>query len=125
MFTKARTAAEPGDRAPVVANAEENLMRAMGAPRTRAITAALMLATGVAACSADEDTSAPGEIPSAEPAAPSEKVGGPVEAPEEAAEETPGFESGSPAEPAKESPDGLGPPAGEPEEEEAPESDRE
>ncbi len=98
-------------RALVVANAEENLMRAMGAPRTRAITAALMLAIGVAACAADEDTSAPAE--------------GPAEAPKEAAEETPGFEAGPPAEPAKESPDRSGPPAAEPEEEEAPEADRE
>ncbi len=113
-------------RAPVVANAEENLMRAMGAPRTWAITAALMLAIGVAACAADEDTSAPGELPSAEPAAaPSEGAEGPAEAPKEAAEETPRFEAGPLAEPAKESPDGSGLPAAEPEEEEAPESDRE
>ncbi len=121
--TKVRAAAEPGGRAPVVANVEENLMRAMGAPRTRAITAALILAIGIAACGADEDTSAPGEIPSAEPTAPSEKAGAPAEAPEEAAEETP--EAGPPAEPAKESPGGSGPPAAEPEEEEeeAPEAD--
>jgi hypothetical protein len=92
-----------------VANVEENLMLAMGAPRTRAITAALMLAIGVAACAADEDTSAPGEPPSAEAAALSEGAEGP-------------------AEPAKEAPDGSGPPAAEPEEEEeeeAPEADRE
>ncbi len=118
-------------RAPVGANAEENLMRAMGAPRTRAITAALMLAIGVAACAADEDTNAPGELPSAEPAAaPSEGAEGPAEAPKEAAEETPwtpGFDADSPAELAKESPDGPGSPAAEPEEdeEEAPEADRE
>jgi hypothetical protein len=88
LVTKVRTAAEPGGRrAPVATNAEENLMRAMGAPRTRAITAALMLATGVAACSADEDTSAPGELPSAEPAALSEGAEVPAEAPKEAAEE--------------------------------------
>ncbi len=74
-------------------------MRAMGAPRTWALTAALMLAIGVAACAADEDTSAPGEFPSAELAAPSEG--------------------------AEESPDGWGLPAAEPEEEEAPEADRE
>ena len=122
--TKVRAAAEPGGPR-AVANAEENLMRAMGAPRTRAITAALILAIGIAACGADEDTSAPGEIPSAEPAAPSEKAGVPAEAPEEAAEETP--EAGPPAEPAKESPGGSGPPAAEPEEEEeeAPEADQE
>ncbi len=89
-----------------MAHAEENLMRAMGAPRTWALTAALMLAIGVVACAADEDTSAPGELPSAEPAALSEEVEGP-------------------AEPAKESPDGSGAPAAEPEEEEAPEADRE
>ena len=114
-------------RAPVGANAQENLMRAMGAPRTRAITAALMLAIGVAACAADEDTSAPGELPSAEPAAPSEGAEGPAEAPKEAAEETPWFDAGSPAELAKESLDGPGSPAAEPEEdeEEAPEADRE
>ncbi len=102
-------------------------MRAMGAPRTRAITAALMLAIGVAAC-ADDDASAPGELLSAEPAAPSfEGAEGPAEAPKAAAEEIPGFEAGPPAEPAKESPDGSGAPAAEPEEEEeeAPEADRE
>ena len=67
-----------------------------------------MLAIGVGACAADEDTSAPGELPSAEPAALSEGA------------------EGGPAEPAKESPDGSGPPAAEPEEEEeAPEADRE
>ncbi len=88
-------------------------MRAMGAPRTRAITAALMLAIGVAACAADEDTGAPAE--------------GPTEAPKEAAEETPWFDAGSSAELTKESPDGPGSPAAEPEEdeEEAPEADRE
>ena len=79
-------------------------MLAMGAPRTWAITAALMLAIGVVACAADEDTSAPGELPNAEPAAVSEGAEGP-------------------AEPAKEAPDGSGPPAAE--EEEAPEADRE
>ncbi len=110
-----------------MANAEENLMRAMGAPRIRAITAALILAIGVAACGADEDTSAPGEIPSAEPAAPSEKAGAPAEAPKEAAEVIPWSDAGSSAELAKESPDGSGSPAAEPEEdeEEAPEADRE
>jgi hypothetical protein len=118
----------------------------MGAPRTRAITAALMLAIGVAACAADDDTSAPGDLPSVEPAAPSEgadwpaeapeeaadktpwfEAGPPAEAPKEAAEETPGFEAGPPAEPAKEYPDASGSPAAEPEEEEeeAPEADRE
>ncbi len=115
-------------RAPVVANAEENLMWAMGAPRTWVITAALMLAIGVAACAADEDTSAPGELPSTEPAAiPSEGAEGLAEAPKEAAEEPLGFDADSPAELAKESPDGPGSPAAEPEEdeEEAPEADRE
>ncbi len=81
-------------------------MLAMGAPRTRAITAALMLAIGVAACAADEDTSALGELPSTEFAVPSEGAEGP-------------------AEPAEESSDGSGPPAAELEEEEAPEVDRE
>jgi len=101
-------------------------MRAMGAPRTWALTAALMLAIGVAGCAADEDTSAPGEFPSAELAAPSEWAEGPAEAPKEAAEDFPSFDAGPPAEPAKESPDGPGPPAAEPEEEEeAPEADRE
>ncbi len=104
-------------------------MRAMGAPRTWALTTALMLAIGVAGCTADEDTSAPGEFPSVEPAAPSEWAEGPAEAPTEAAEEIPRFDAGPPAEPAKESPDGPGPPAAEPEEEEeeeeAPEADRE
>ncbi len=103
-------------------------MRAMGALRTRAITAALMLAIGVAACAADEDTSRPGELPSAEPAAAlSEGAEGPAEASKEAAEEPHGFDAGSPAELAKESPDGPGSPAAEPEEdeEEAPEADRE
>ncbi len=75
-------------------------MRAMGASRTLVVTAALMLAIGVAAC-ADDDASAPGELPSAEPAAPSEGAEGPAEAPKEAAEETPGFETGPPAEPAE------------------------
>ena len=110
-------------RAAVGANAGENLMWAMGAHRTRAISAALMLAIGVAACGADEDTSAPGQLPSAEPAAPSERAEEPAEAPKEAAEGTP--EADPPAEPANESPDPSGPPAAEPEEEEAPEADRE
>ncbi len=102
-------------------------MWAAGASRTLVITAALMLAIGVAACAADEDTSAPGELPSAEHAAPYEGAEGPAEAPKEAAEETPWtprFDAGSPAELAKESPDGSGPPAAESEEEEAPEADR-
>ncbi len=101
-------------------------MRAMGAPRTWAITAAQKMASGFAAC-ADEYASAPGELPSAEPAAPSDWGEGLAEAPEAAAEEIPGFEAGPPAEPAKESPDESGPPAAEPEEEEeeAPEADRE
>ncbi len=96
----------------------------MGASRTLVVTAALMLAIGVAAC-ADDDASAPSELPSAEPAAPSEWGEGPAEAPKAAAEEIPGFEAGPPAEPAKESPDGSGAPAAEPEEEEDPEADRE
>ncbi len=99
-------------------------MRAAAASRTWVVTAALMLAAGVSAC-ADDDASAPGELPSAEPAAPSEWGEGLAEAPKAAAEETPGFEAGPPAEPAKESPDESGPPAAEPEEEEDPESDRE
>ncbi len=99
-------------------------MRAMGASRTLVVTAALILAAGVTAC-ADDDTSAPGELPSAEPAAPSEWGEGSAEVPKAAAEEIPGFEAGPPAEPAKESPDGSGPPAAEPEEEEDPEADRE
>ncbi len=97
-------------------------MRAPGASRTLVVTAALMLAISVAAC-ADDDASAPGELPSAEPAAPSEWGEWPDEAPKAAAEEIPGFEAGPPAEPAKESPDESGLP--EEEEEEAPEADRE
>ncbi len=101
-------------------------MRAMGASRTLVVTAALMLAIGVAACAADEDASAPGELPSAEPSDPSEWGESPPEAPKAAAEETPGIDAGPLAEPAKESPDGSGPPAAEPEEEEEdPEADRE
>ncbi len=100
-------------------------MRAMDASRTRAITAALMLAIGVAACAADENTSAPGELPNAEHAAPPDWEEWSAEAPKEAAEETPDGEGGPPAEPAEESSNGPGPPAAEPEEEEAPEADRE
>ncbi len=102
-------------------------MRAMGAPRTWVITAALMLAMGVAACTADEDTSAPGELPSAESAAPSEWAEETGDTPKVALEEIPWFEASPPAESAKESPDESDPPAAEPEEDEekAPEADRE
>ncbi len=126
VVTKVRAAPSREARALDVANEEENPMRAAGVFRTLVVTAALMLAIGVAAC-ADDDASAPGELPSAEPAVPSERGEWPAEAPKAAAEEIPGFEAGPPAEPAKESPDESGPPAAEPEEdeEEAPEADRE
>ncbi len=99
-------------------------MRAMGASRTLVITAALMLAVGVAAC-ADDDASEPAKLSGVEAVAPpegAEETGG---APKEAVGEAPGGEAGSAAEPAKESPDGSGPAAAEPEEEEAPEAKRE
>ena len=101
-------------------------MRTMGASRTLVITAALMLAIGVAAC-ADDDASEPARLSGVEAAVRpegAEETGG---APKEAVEEAPGGEAGPPAEPAKESADGSGPPAAEPEEEEeeAPEVDRE
>ena len=99
-------------------------MRTMGASRTLVITAALMLATNVAAC-ADDYASEPTKLSGVEAVAPAEgaeEIGG---APKEAVEESPGSEGGSAAEPAQESPDESGPPAPEPEEEEAPEADRE
>ncbi len=81
-------------------------MRAASASRTLVVTSALMLAVGVAAC-ADDDASEPATLSGVEAVAPPEAAEGP-------------------AEPAKESPDGSGPPAAEPEEEEeAPETDRE
>ncbi len=101
-------------------------MRAAGASRTLVITAALMLAIGVAAC-ADDDASEPATLSGVEAVARpegAEETGG---APKEAVEEAPGGEAGPPAEPAKESADGSGSPAAEPEEgeeeEEAPEVD--
>ena len=111
-------------RAPDVAKEEKNPMRAAGASRTLVVTAALMLAIGVAAC-ADNDASEPAKLSGVETAARpegAEETGG---APKEAVEEAPGGEGGPPAESARESPDGSGPPAPEPEEEEAPEADRE
>ena len=89
---------------------------ATGAFRTWVVTAALMLVIGIAAC-ADDDASAPGEFSTAAPADTYDWAEEPAEAPEEAAEE----KAGSAAEPAKESPDGSGPP----EDEEAPEAERE
>jgi hypothetical protein len=85
-----------------------------------------MLAIGVAAC-ADDDASEPATLFGVEAAAPPEGAEETGEAPKEAMEEAPGGEGGSPAELAKESADGAGPPAAEPEEEEeeAPEADRE
>ena len=80
-------------------------MRASGAFRTLVVTAALMLAVGVAAC-ADDDASEPADFSGAEAAAPSEGTEGP-------------------AEPAKETPYEWDLPAAEPEEEEAPEAERE
>ena len=89
---------------------------ATGAFRTWVVTAALMLAIGVVAC-ADDDASAPGEFSSAEPTDTYDWAEEPAEAPEEAAEK----KAGSTAEPEEDSPDGSGPP----EEEEAPEAERE
>ena len=89
------------------------------------VTAALMLAVGVAAC-ADDDASEPAKLSGVEAAARPEGAEETGEAPKEAVEEAPGGEAGLPAKPAKESPDGSGSPAAEPEEEEeAPETDRE
>ena len=90
-------------------------MRAAGASRTLVITAALMLAIGVAAC-ADDDASEPAKLSDVEAAARpegAEETGG---APKEAVEEAPGGEGGSPAKPTQASADGSGPPAAEPEE---------
>ena len=99
-------------------------MRVTSASRTLVVTAALMLAVGVAAC-ADDDASEPAKLSGVESAARPEGAEETGEAPKEAVEEAPGGEAGLPAKPAKESPDGSGPPAAEPEEEEAPETDRE
>ncbi len=102
-------------------------MRVAGTSRTLVVTAALMLAIGVAAC-ADDDASEPAKLSDVEAAARPEGAEEIGEAPKEAVEEAPGGEGGSPAEPAKESADGSGSPAAEPEEEEeeeTPEVDRE
>ena len=112
-------------RPPDVAKQEENPMWAAGASRTLVVTAALMLAVGVAAC-ADDDASQPAKLSGVDAAARPEGAEETGAAPQEAVEEAPGGKAGPPAEPAKESPNGSGPPAAEPEpEEETREADRE